>query len=220
MKVILSGSSGYIGSEVLQQCLENPSINQVIALSRKDLPAHSKLTTVILKDFGVYPDSVLDQLKGSDACIWSIGTYNGSLAVDVEYPLTFANAMVKILSDSNKPFHYVHLGGAFTEWDQEKTLWFMPNGRQRRGLAESNMCNFEKEHSSVWKSFIAKPAAVLPKKGLGMGTASWLVGSTYSIKINELAAAMIDMAIHGNDAQVILNAPLVSKGRSLLQKNE
>jgi uncharacterized protein YbjT (DUF2867 family) len=73
MKVILLGSTGYIGKEVLNQCLENPAITSIIALSRRDLPeavAHSKLAVVIIKDFKLYPDSVSEQLKGADACIW------------------------------------------------------------------------------------------------------------------------------------------------------
>jgi len=215
MKVILSGCTGFIGAEILAQCLAHPSIISVIALSRRDLPAHTKLTTVIMKDFVDYPESVLAQLKGADACIWAIGTYNGSMLVDVEYPLAFANSM-QTLSDHTKPFKYVHLGGAFTEMDQEKTLWFLQRGRRTRGLAEANMMAFEREHSSSWKSFIAKPGPVLPRKGLGL--VGWLLGTSLSIRVSELAAAMIDTAIQGNDSQVILNVALVTKGRALIQK--
>lgn len=73
MKVILLGSTGFIGKEVLNQCLETPSITSIIALSRRALPeaaANPKLTVVIMEHFNSYPDSVLEQLKGADACIW------------------------------------------------------------------------------------------------------------------------------------------------------
>lgn len=70
MKVILLGSTGFIGKEVLDQCLKTPAITSIIALSRRDLPANPKLTVVIMEDFKFYPDSVLEQLKGADACIW------------------------------------------------------------------------------------------------------------------------------------------------------
>jgi nucleoside-diphosphate-sugar epimerase len=70
MKVILTGSTGFIGKAVLEQCLINPVITSVIALSRRELPANPKLTTVIIEDFKVYPESVLEQLKGAGACIW------------------------------------------------------------------------------------------------------------------------------------------------------
>lgn len=74
MKFILTGCTGFIGSEVLSQCLRNPTITSVIALSRRDLPEavakDSKLKAVIMKDFTSYPDSVLQELRGADACIW------------------------------------------------------------------------------------------------------------------------------------------------------
>jgi len=73
MKFILLGSTGFIGKEVLDQCLKTPVITSIIALSRRDLPegaANPKLTTVIVEDFKLYSESVLEQLKGADACIW------------------------------------------------------------------------------------------------------------------------------------------------------
>lgn len=73
MQVILTGSTGYIGKEVLTQCLGNPEITSIIALSRRDLPEefkNSKLTILIIKDFNSYPESILEKLKDADACIW------------------------------------------------------------------------------------------------------------------------------------------------------
>lgn len=73
MKVILLGSTGFIGKEVLEHCLKNTAITSLIALSRRDLPAevaNPKLTVVIIEDFKLYPDSVLEELKGADACVW------------------------------------------------------------------------------------------------------------------------------------------------------
>jgi uncharacterized protein YbjT (DUF2867 family) len=74
MKFILTGCTGFIGSEVLSQCLRNPSISSVIALSRRKLPEaisnDPKLKVVVMKDFKLYPESVLLELAGADACIW------------------------------------------------------------------------------------------------------------------------------------------------------
>jgi hypothetical protein len=74
MKIILTGSTGGIGSEVLQQCLQHLSITSIVALSRRPLPAsvanNPKLKVVIMEDFLSYNDSLLRQLDGSQACIW------------------------------------------------------------------------------------------------------------------------------------------------------
>lgn len=74
MKVILTGSTGFIGYEILDQCLAHPSITSIITLTRRNLPAsvtnHPKLIPFIIDDFLSYPDTVLEDIKDSDACIW------------------------------------------------------------------------------------------------------------------------------------------------------
>lgn len=73
MKIILTGSTGFVGGEVLNQCLKTPAVTSIIALSRRNLPqaaTNPKIHVVILKDFLVYSDAILEQLKGADACIW------------------------------------------------------------------------------------------------------------------------------------------------------
>lgn len=74
MKIILTGCTGFIGGEVLSQCLRNSSVTSVVTLSRRKLPesisGNGKLKTVIVEDFNVYTDSTLKELAGADACIW------------------------------------------------------------------------------------------------------------------------------------------------------
>ena len=61
----------------------------------------------------------------------SIGTYNWDPVVELDYPAAFQNALLKVI-DGKKSFNYVYLGGAFTEPDQEKSLWFFSEGRRVR----------------------------------------------------------------------------------------
>lgn len=75
MRVILLGSTGYIGKGVLNQCLKNPAITSIVALSRRQHPELAKdpdprITVVIIENFKIYRDSILEQLKDADACIW------------------------------------------------------------------------------------------------------------------------------------------------------
>lgn len=79
MKLILTGATGFVGTECLRLALKNPKVTEVIALARREvkLPEGSsdvdkaKFTTVILEDMGQdYPSSVKEKLKGADACIW------------------------------------------------------------------------------------------------------------------------------------------------------
>jgi len=218
MKVILLGSTGFIGKEVLNQCLKNPAITSLIALSRRDLPrevANPKLTVVIIEDFKLYPDSVLEQLKGADACIWSIGTYNWDTVVELEYPQAFQEALLKVL-DVKKTFTYVYLGGAFTEPDQEKTLWLYSEGRRVRGLAQTKFLEFGKQNQHV-KTYVVRPAGVLAKDGNAL---LGCVLRTITVRTDELGAVMADLAVNGGSEQVVVNKVIVERGRELLAKQK
>lgn len=71
---------------MLSQCLRNPAITSVVALSRRNLPEgiakDPKLNVVLIEDFSSYSDSVLQQLKGADACIWYLSQFHLQLIVD------------------------------------------------------------------------------------------------------------------------------------------
>ncbi len=74
MKLIIAGGTGLVATEVIKQSLQRPEITSVIALARKpvqiDGAESSKLKSVIIGDYGDYPDHVKAELAGADACIW------------------------------------------------------------------------------------------------------------------------------------------------------
>lgn len=73
MKIILTGSTGWIGSGVLQRCISHPSITSIVALTRRPIEVKDpKLNNIVHKDFLNYDQDVLDQLKGAEGCIWCV----------------------------------------------------------------------------------------------------------------------------------------------------
>ncbi|TVY51201.1 hypothetical protein LCER1_G006360 [Lachnellula cervina] len=77
MKILLAGSTGTIGGEVLAQCIEHPSITSIVVHSHRALPpttpSSPKIKILIHNDFLAYPDSLLSLLSGAEACIWALG---------------------------------------------------------------------------------------------------------------------------------------------------
>ena len=74
MKIIVAGATGYVGKAVVAECIANPAIESVNALSRRPIDAklseNDKVHEVSLKSLEEYPEVVLEQLAGVEACIW------------------------------------------------------------------------------------------------------------------------------------------------------
>ncbi|KAJ7446720.1 hypothetical protein FB451DRAFT_1291293 [Mycena latifolia] len=220
MKIILTGTTGFIGTEVLAQCLRNPGITSIVVLSRRPLPdtlsADPKVQVNVMKDFKIYPQEVVKQLEGADACIWSMGTTDAIPELEIDYPLAFARAIAPTLVAQQKQFRYLHTSGALTERDQTKSLLFLQDRRRIKGLAENKLIAFAKEkvHEGRWETYIVKPGMVLrPQGDVLKRMGGWCLFDT--VEASELAAVMVDVVSNGNKEQTLLNAEIVAKGKAL-----
>ena len=78
MKLIITGATGLVATEVLRQSLRMREITHVVAVARKPVSAPSdvgpadaaKLQSVVVEDYERYPDEARAQFAGADACIW------------------------------------------------------------------------------------------------------------------------------------------------------
>jgi uncharacterized protein YbjT (DUF2867 family) len=91
MKLILAGSTGHVGREVLRLALESPAVSNVLALTRRPLPEHPKLQTPQV-DFNRLPEDAA--WWQADAVICTLGTtikvagsQQAFRRVDHDYPL-------------------------------------------------------------------------------------------------------------------------------------
>lgn len=71
MKVVLTGSTGFLGSEVLKQCVEIETIESIIVLTRRPVDmSNPKVLNIVMKDFRQYDSNVVDAIANADGCIW------------------------------------------------------------------------------------------------------------------------------------------------------
>jgi putative NADH-flavin reductase len=75
MKLIVTGATGLVGSEIIKQSLLLKEITSVVAVARQPITLDqgvdaSKLKSVVVKDYSEYSDSVKDEFAEADACIW------------------------------------------------------------------------------------------------------------------------------------------------------
>lgn|SRR5687768_12962061 len=77
MKLIVSGGSGLVATEVIRQSLLTPLVTSLVVLSRRPISLTSsenteKLKQVIVDDYEHYSENAKAQLAGADACIWYV----------------------------------------------------------------------------------------------------------------------------------------------------
>lgn len=73
MRIILTGATGFLGSEVLGQCCRSTEIDTILVLTRKPLQSdrmHTKVKNFVVQDFRAYSTEVTKAISDADACIW------------------------------------------------------------------------------------------------------------------------------------------------------
>jgi hypothetical protein len=142
----------------------------------------------------------------------------------MHYPLAFQKAFLKTLTKSSNPplsrFREIHLSGAFVIQDQSAKLCFLPTERKIKGLAETKMLEFAKEHADQWQTFILRPGGVLQETRWYNGLATTAFGQNLVIVDRELGAAMALLAVDGEkfreDEGIVLNGRIIEMGREVL----
>ncbi|GAA6004825.1 hypothetical protein JCM10207_008418 [Rhodosporidiobolus poonsookiae] len=220
-KLIITGATGTAGSEVVRQALLNPAISHVTVLSRRPLPAHiapsppnPKLNVVLHSDFGSYPPSLLDQLKGHDACVWALGKSSMGMKEDeyerltVGYAVEAARAFAGLKGDRAKDdkFVFVYLSGEGAEQREGKAMQMF--GRVK-GKAEHQLAEMPSTVPSL-ATYSFRPGGISPLHP-APGRPWWhspvlgvlkVVYPSGVIGADTLARGMIDVALRGGSGTV------------------
>ncbi|KAG9233570.1 hypothetical protein BJ875DRAFT_463854 [Amylocarpus encephaloides] len=225
MKIVLAGASGYVGREVLNQAIVHPSISTVVALSRRPLTGppfdHPKVKVVVVDDFETgYTPQVLEQLQGAVGCCWAIGSKFSDASTTRKvyqgYTLAAATAFSYLARNSASTFRFAHTSGFITVRDQKKSLWVLSDVRKIGGEAEVKLLDFAKANETPFEAVVLRPAGVRAKDAKMLP--EWIIGTNYNVRVDELAAVLIDSVVNGVEAgrDTLENAEIVKRGRELL----
>jgi len=138
MKVIVTGVTGMVGEGVLLECLANPEIERVLAVSRRPSGhAHPKLEELLVPDFREL-GGVEARLSGYDGCFYCAGISSVGMSeadytrITYETPLAFAKTLARL----NPKLVLVHVSGSHTDGtEQGKVMWARVKGKAENALS-------------------------------------------------------------------------------------
>jgi nucleoside-diphosphate-sugar epimerase len=116
MQVLLTGATGFVGSELLAQLIARSEVSHITCLARRSLSQTSpKLELLLHDDFARYSSELAARLARHSGCRWAIGGKASDSASPDEFArvthtftLSFAHAAAQHLS---RPFRFCQLSG-------------------------------------------------------------------------------------------------------------
>jgi hypothetical protein len=206
-RVIITGVTGMVGEGVLHECLESPSIEKILVVSRRPSGiTHPKLTELIQTDF-FNLSSIEPGLTGYHACFFCLGVSSVGMKkpeyekMTYDLTLNFAKTLIRL----NGAIQFCYVSGAGTDSSEKGRLhWARVKGKTENELKKLPF-------SHVW---LFRPGALKATKGSkntlpSYKWFSWLfpVIETFFpnsvCSLAQLGQAMIQVVSSGYDRNII-----------------
>ena len=203
-KIVLTGGTGFVGAQVLDQLLAHPEVETVTCLTRRPLSARSpKLETVIHADFTVYDEPLLARLADHEACIWALGGKMSDASSLAEYERTTHTttvAFARALSTPASAFRFCYLSGMGVDPSESSKLRWERETRFLKGRTERDLSALG-DAQPAFSPFFFRPGGILADRTI----VEWLLAPIV-VRVETLARAMIRVALTGAAERVIGNA--------------
>ena len=155
MKLIITGATGMVGSEVLRQAIADNEIESITIIVRRPTDVtHPKLKTIIHQNFLDY-SNLTDVFKSNDALIWCLGISQNVVSkeeyIKITYDYTVAAAKAVVQTNYELKFLFISGEGA-DNTEQTKILFGKIKGRTENALMQMLLKNL----------YIIRPGAIIP----------------------------------------------------------
>ena len=222
MKVILFGATGMVGQACLLECLDDPSVTQVLAVVRESTGRkHDKFREILLKDFADY-SSIENELTGYDSCLFCLGITSAGRTEEAYRKVTkdIALAAAQTLLKKNPFMTFVFVSGAGADSSEKgKVMWARVKGEAENALLKMPFQDV----------YVVRPAFIQPMQGVVSKVKMYnylykLLGPLYpllkrlfprqTINSRDLARVMIRLAREGAAKKVLESAdfePLIPR---------
>ena len=162
-KIILTGATGMVGRGVLLECLDDPRVAEVLAVSRRSLGlSHPKLRELLLDDFSAIGDH-RDRLRGYDACFYCMGVSAVGLDEAAYTRITYAytTAFAEVLHALNPDLVFVYVSGQGTDSSERgRAMWARVKGKTENRVFAQGFA----------AAYAFRPGLILPERGIRSAT--------------------------------------------------
>jgi len=126
MKIIITGSTGTVGSELVREAVADNDIEEVILLARKPSEIkHPKIREIIHKNFLDY--SGLENIfRETDACLWCLGISQTKVSKEDYFIITYdyTVAAAKAMLAANPGITFLFLSGQGADSTEKSRVRF------------------------------------------------------------------------------------------------
>lgn len=156
MRILLTGATGLVGQGVLQECLHDPSVHQVVALVRHPTgQANPKYAEIVVADFADLR-AVESHLHPFDACLYCAGVLVPGMSeagyrhVTLDLTLHVARTLLRL----NPTLTFVYISGAGSN-PGSRLMPLRVKGETERALAALPM-----------RTILLRPGIIQPVDGI------------------------------------------------------
>ncbi|HEU5041047.1 MAG TPA: NAD-dependent epimerase/dehydratase family protein [Gemmatimonadales bacterium] len=188
MKVLLFGATGMVGSGALLECLADPRVDAVVAITRSPTGrSHPKLREVIHADFFSY-GGLAEEFAAADACFFCLGVSAVGLSeadyTRLTYDLTLAAARAVVAVNPRLTFCYVS-GAGTDSTERGRRMWARVKGRTENALLAL----------PFRAAYMFRPGFIQPVKGVRSKTGWYQAVYTLAAPLSPLLRRLIPAAI-------------------------
>ena len=153
-KVLLTGATGMVGSQVLQHLLASPAVDEIVSIGRRQTgQGNGKLREILHTDFLDLPPLATD-LANIDACFHCLAVYQSQVSKKAYFQITcgYQQALTDALSAASPEATFVLFGAQGAKPDGKG----MPFARVK-GEAENLL-----EATNFPRKYIFRPGHIQP----------------------------------------------------------
>jgi uncharacterized protein YbjT (DUF2867 family) len=214
LRVCLLGATGMVGSEVLNQCLDDDRIALILVIGRRSTGAqHDKVAEI---EHGNFLDfsALKSRLSDIDVCIYCLGVYQAQVSKQRFWEITvdYLQALISALEGVNCDVRFCLFSAQGASTSEQSPIRFA----KAKGRAENLLLA-----SKLSQKFIFRPGFIMPgpnKKSPSL--AERLFRPAYrllpglGIDAPDLATVMMCVGINGAEKTVFENRDLRAYARA------